>query len=176
MSIGMAGLLTLSCGRPAGRYPVPEQRSLDLGVDPGGIASFITMADPAADDYIVRDISRERGVFRWAFLHPELRFRVKQSDHLHFTAELAIPEVTFKVTGPVNISYLVDGKTLGSVHCDHAGKYEVAKPVPQGWVQPDQYIHVTFAADRKWVSPDDGAQLTFLLFNAGFSTGNQPSK
>ena len=148
---------------------MPEQRSLDLGVDPGGIAAFITMADPVADDYIVRDVSRERGVYRWAFVHPELRFRVQQAGSVRFTAELGVPEVTFKVTGPVRISYAMDGKPLGSLYCDHPGKYEVAKPVPDGWVQPNQYIHVTFETDRKWVSPDDGAQLTFLLFNAGFT-------
>jgi len=167
--IGMAALLLASCGRQPGRYPVPEQRSLDLGVDPGGIAAFITMADPVADDYIVRDVSRERGVYRWAFVHPELRFRVQQAGSVRFTAELGVPEVTFKVTGPVRISYAMDGKPLGSLYCDHPGKYEVAKPVPDGWVQPNQYIHVTFETDRKWVSPDDGAQLTFLLFNAGFT-------
>jgi len=160
--------LAASCGRHPGAYAVPEQRSLDLGPDPAGIVAFVTMADPAADDYIVRDISRERGSFRWALLHPELRFRVPRSSNLQFTAELAVPEVTFKVTGPVNIAYAIDGKMLGSVRCDHPGKYEVAKPVPEAWLQPNQYIHVTFEADRQWVSPDDGARLSFLLFQAGF--------
>ncbi|PWU04368.1 MAG: hypothetical protein C5B51_16965 [Terriglobia bacterium] len=167
--IGGAGLLLVSCGRQPHSYPVPAQRSLDLGVDPGGIASFISMGDPVADDYIVRDISRERGVYRWCMAHPELRFRVTHSADIRFTAELALPEVTFKVTGPVTISYAVDGKPLGVVRCDHAGKYQVSKPVPGGWVEPNQYVHVTFEADRKWISPDDGAQLSFLLFNAGFA-------
>ncbi len=166
--MGLASWL-MSCGSRPGSYPIPEQRSLDLGSDPAGVVAFINMADPVADDYIVRDVSHDAGVYRWAFQHPEMRFRVRQTSHLRFTASLGIPEVTFKVTGPVTISYAIDGRRLGLLRCDHFGKYEVSEPIPDGWVQPDQYIHVTFEADRKWVSPDDGAQLSFLLFSAGFA-------
>ena len=59
------------------------------------------MDDPVVDDYLVRDISPEHGFRRWAFTRPELRFRLQDVRHLIFTAEFAIPEVTFKVTGPV---------------------------------------------------------------------------
>ena len=165
--VWMAALVTISCGRHAGSFPVPEQRSLNLGVDPG-IVSFIQMDDPAANDYIVKDIASEPGVYRWAFLHPELRFRVAPSKDLRFTAELAVPEVTFKVTGPVNVKYALDGKDLGSLHCDHVGKYRISQAVPPGWLASEPYVHVTFETDRRWVSKEDGAQLSFLLFNAGF--------
>ena len=147
---------------------MPQQRSLDLGVDPGGIASFIKMEDPAVNDYIVRDISAEPGRFRWAFRHPELRFRLPQAENMRFTAELIVPEVTFKVTGPVTITYAIDGKSLGAIHCDHAGQYQITKAVPPAWVKPNEYAHVAFEADHRWVSPEDGAQLSFLLLNAGF--------
>ena len=50
---------------------------LDLGPDPGGASAFVNMDDPQADEYLVNDISPERGFRRWAFIHPELRFRVK---------------------------------------------------------------------------------------------------
>ena len=169
LRLSLSLLLVVSCGRHAGTFPVPEQGALDLGADPGGMASFIQMADPAADDYIVRDIGREPGVYRWAFRYPELRFRVLPAEGLDFAMELAVPDITFQVTGPVTVTYKLDGKVLGSVHCDHAGKYQVRKHVPAGWIQPNQYTHVTFEADRRWVSPEDGAQLSFLLFNAGFT-------
>jgi len=167
-SMLIASLLATACGRNAGSYPVPEQRSLDLGVDPGGIASFIKMEDPAVNDYIVRDISGESGHFRWAFRHPELRFRLQKSENMRFTAEFIVPEVTFKVTGPFTVTYAVNGNALGAVYCDHAGEYHIAKTVPPAWVNPKEYAHVTFEADHRWVSPEDGAQLSFLLLNAGF--------
>jgi hypothetical protein len=156
------------CGWQPGVYAVPPQRSLDLGLDPGGLGPFIAMDDPIAPDYIVRDISDERGFRRWAFVHPELRFRVRQTGHLKFAAEFAIPEVTFKVTGPVTVSCAVNGRVLGSIRCPHAGDFRLEADVPAGVVEPNKEAHVTFEAHPRWISPDDGAQLSFFLRSAGF--------
>jgi hypothetical protein len=46
---------------------MPAQQSLDLGPNPGGLRSMVRMDDPDADVFLVRDISPERGVSRWAF-------------------------------------------------------------------------------------------------------------
>jgi len=164
----MAASMTMGCGWKPGVYAVPPQRSLDLGRDPGGLGSFIAMDDPAAPDYIVRDISSERGFRRWAFLHPELRFRVREARHLTFAAEFALPEVTFKVTGPVTVSCALNGRPVGSIRCPHAGDYRLEAAVPDGLVSPDKEAHVTFEANPRWVSPEDGAQLSFFLRSAGF--------
>ena len=126
------------------------------------------MDDLLAEDYIVRDIAAERGLFRWAFLHPELRFRVRDNRNLKFAAEIAIPEATFKDTGPVSITILIGGNPLATLHCPRAEKYRIEEPVPAGWVTPGKSVHVTFEAEPRWVSPLDGAQLSFLLYNAGF--------
>jgi len=166
--ICLVALAAASCGRAPGRFPVPEQRSLDLGVDPGVLAPFIKMQDPAANDYIVRDIGRDPGIYRWAFLHPEMRFRIGDSAEVHFSMDFALPEQTFRTTGPVTVSYAIDRQALGSIRCDHAGKYQVLKPVPAGWLRPNQEVRVSFDADHRWISPEDGAQLSFLLFSAGF--------
>jgi hypothetical protein len=157
-----------ACGREAGWYPIPTQQSLNLGPDPGGVGPLVKMSDPDADDYIVRDIDRMPGVWRWAFAHPELRFRLRSAGDSRFTAQIAIPEVTFRATGPVRITYFIDGRSLGSIHCDHPGKFDVDQALPAGWVEADQYVHVTFETDRHWVSPEDGAQLSFQIFETGF--------
>lgn len=164
----IGALLTVSCGREAGVYAAPPQRSVDLGSDPDGPHAFVNMDDPVVDDYLVNDISPERGFRRWAFTRPELRFRLNDVRHLIFTAEFAIPEVTFKVTGPVTVSYAVNGRTLGAIRCDHAGDFRLEKPVPDGLVEPGKFVRVTFEANPRWISPDDGAQLSFLLRSAGF--------
>jgi len=126
------------------------------------------MDDPDAGAFLVRDISPERGSTRWAFLHPELRFRVQDAQGLTFIMEFAIPDVTFRVTGPVTVSCAVNGKKLAAMRCGHAGDYRLERAVPAGWVEPGQPIRVTFDASPKWVSPNDGAQLSFLLRGAGF--------
>jgi len=162
-------LLLVACGREAGWLPIPSQHSLDLGLDPNGVGPIVKMADPDADDYLVRDVGLMPGIWRWAYLHPELRFRVAHADGVRFTAEINITEVTFKVTGPVVVAYSVDGRRLGSIRCDRPGTYTIDQAVPPAWLVPGNYIHVTFDADRHWVSPEDGAQLSFLLLRAGFT-------
>ena len=42
------------------------------------------------------------------------------------------------------------------------------KPAPPGALSPGSEIHVTFEATPRWVSPEDGAQLSFYLRSAGF--------
>ena len=164
----IGALLTVSCGRQPGVYAAPPQGSLDLGPDPDGPHAFVYMDDLMVDDYLVNDISPERGLRRWAFARPELRFRVKDVRHLIFTAEFAIPEVTYKVTGPVTVSCAVNGRTLGTIRCDHAADFHLQVPVPDGLVEPDKFVRVTFEANPRWIAPDDGAQLSFLLRSAGF--------
>jgi hypothetical protein len=126
------------------------------------------MDDSDADDYIVRDIGGAQGSYRWARLHPELRFRVRELEDLHFIAAVAIPEAIFPSGAVVHVGYAIDGRALGSLSCDHPGKYAIDTPVPASWIRPGEYLHVTFTSDRPWVSPDDGARLSFLLFEAGF--------
>jgi hypothetical protein len=164
----IGAVLSLSCGRAQGVYAAPEQRSLDLGPDPGGLGPFVTMDDPVSDEYIVKDISPGRDFRRWAFIAPELRFMVKDGSRLRFSAEFTIPEVTYKVTGPVTVSCSVNGKKLETMRCDHPGDYHLEKPVPDGWVQAASTVHVTFNASPRWISPEDGAELSFLLRSAGF--------
>ena len=161
-------LLAAACGCRPGWFAPPPQRPSAAGPEPGSFASFVTMEDALADDYIVRDISAERGAFRWAFLHPELRFRVQDNRGLKFAAEIAIPEATFKDTGPVTIRIRIEGNPLATLSCPRAEKYRIEKPVPAGWVEPGKAVHVTFETEPRWVSPLDGAQLSFLLYSAGF--------
>jgi hypothetical protein len=164
----IGAVLSVACGRAPRVYAAPEQRSLDLGPDPGGLGSFVTMDDPLSDEYIVKDISPGRDFRRWAFVAPELRFKVKDGRDLKFTAEFAIPEVTYKVTGPVTVSYAINGKKLETLRCDHPGDYRIEKAVPDGWIDPGAAVHVTFEARPRWIAPQDGAQLSFLLRSAGF--------
>ena len=126
------------------------------------------MDDATASDYFVRDISMERGVFRWAFQHPELRFRPTDNRKLKFTAEIGVPEATFKDTGPISITVLIDARPLTTLRCPRAEKYRIEKQVPAGWLAPGKVVHVAFETTPRWVSPLDGEQLSFLLYNAGF--------
>ena len=169
LPLAIVALLSISCGRQPGVYAAPPQRSTDLGPDPGSDLAFVKMDDPQANEFLVKDISPGSDFRRWAFIHPELRFRVKDARNLTFTAELTVPEVTYKVTGPVTVTYSVNGKTLGTLRVDHPGDFQIEKAVPEGVVEPGKYISVTFDAHPRWISPEDHAELSFLLRSAGFS-------
>jgi hypothetical protein len=41
--------------------------------------------------------------------------------------------------------------------------------VPEGLVDASQPIRVTFEANPRWISPEDGAQLSFLLRSVGLT-------
>lgn len=166
--VALLTLLPAACGPRPGSFAPPPQRPAVTHWEPGNFASFVTMDDELAVEYIVRDFSPDRGAFRWAFLHPELRFRILDDRKLKFAAEIAIPEVTFKDTGPVSIKILIDGNPLATLRCPRADKYRVEKAVPPGWLAPGKVVHVTFETEPRWVSPLDRAELSFLLYNAGF--------
>jgi hypothetical protein len=160
--------LATSCGAPSLWYAPPAQRPSDFGKDPPTMGAYIDMENPEAAGYIVRDISSERGIFRWAYKAPEIRLRVEDARNLKFAFEFAIPEVTFKDTGPVTVSAALGGRVVGSIQCPRAGDYRFEKPVPDGWIQAQTPIHVTFNAQPRWVAPLDGNELSFLLKNVGF--------
>src|SRR5262245_19768315 len=107
--LGGISFLETSCGNQPVAYSLPAQKSLDLGPDPSGIGAFVTMEDPTVDDYIVRDISPAPGSHRWAMRNPELRFRLDGSAYSKFVAEFAIVESTFKTTGPLTVSAIIQG-------------------------------------------------------------------
>jgi hypothetical protein len=126
------------------------------------------MGDPFADEYIVSDISPARDEWRWAFRKPTLKFHVKDARNLSFVIEFFIPEVTFRETGPVTVSCYLGERFLEKLRCEAPGKHRLQAAVPEGWVRPGEAVTVTAEADRRWVSKEDGAQLSFLLGSAGF--------
>jgi hypothetical protein len=69
----------------------------------------------------------------------------------------------------VTVSCAINGRTLGSLRCAHAGDFRLEAPVPEGLVEADKPTRVTFEAHPRWISPEDGAQLSFLLRSAGFT-------
>jgi len=157
----------VACGRDPGAYAPPRQRTPSGGADPGELANFVRMNDATAEDYIVKDVSPEHSEWRWTFVRHELRLKVKDARKLQLQMELAIPPVTFRVTGPVAVTCYIDGKSLGPILYTEPGRHRYQKPVPEGWVQPDVPVTVAAEVDRRWVSKEDGAQLSFLLNSVG---------
>jgi hypothetical protein len=166
----MVLLLALAgCGRDPGYVPLPAQRTPSGAPDPGVLGNSVKMDDAAASGYIVRDVSDELSPWRWTFVHPELKLVPDGAHNLKFWMEIAIPPVTFNVTGPVTLTCFLDGRPLGAMRCASAGRHRYERPVPEGWVQAGKAVKVTAEVDKRWVSKDDGAQLGFLLNAVGIT-------
>ena len=158
-----------ACSRTPDIYQPPIQRKPLTGPE-SRLGSFIGMNDLSADAYIVRDISRttEAGLWRWAFRHPELRFYLRGIEKLRFVMDMGVPETTFKETGPIVLTILINEHRLDNVRIDQAGDRHIEKPVPPAFLHAGSENFVSFETDKQWVSKEDGAVLSFVLTRAGF--------
>jgi hypothetical protein len=129
------------------------------------------MSDPAASAYIVKDVSdSSEGLgWRWTHRRPELRFFLPTAEHLDFLMDFSLPEVTFRETGPVTLSFFINGKLFDRVLYEKAGEQHYRKPVPASFLNSGTVNVVAIEPDKVWVSKADGAQLGFVLVRAGFS-------
>lgn len=167
----LAALLWMSgCTNAPDSYPPPIQWTPPTGQDQTGPGSFADMGDAGAGLYIVRGVSpkAEDAGWRWTYEHPELEFGLSTTENLKFVMDYAIPDVTFKQTGPATISLLVNGHLLERIHIDQPGQKHFEKPVPAEWLRTDTLTLVAVEIDKLYVSPRDGVKLGFILSRAGF--------
>jgi hypothetical protein len=77
-------------------------------------------------------------------------------------------DATMAQTGPITVSFRINGQLLGEVHCPKPATMHFEKPVPASWLSTKKYTRVTILADKLFVSKIDGAELGFTLMKAGF--------
>jgi hypothetical protein len=166
-------LLTLAlwaCVPAPDSYPPPFQRTPPSGPEPRPGGAFVNMNDPNAEAHFVRDISPgTEGIgWRWTYARPELRFWLDSSKRQKFVMDFGLPPTTFEHTGPVTLSFFINGKLLAAVRYTRAGDFHFEKAVPTAWLSTQAETLVAVVADKPWVSPKDGVKLSFTLFRAGF--------
>ncbi|MBS1827230.1 MAG: hypothetical protein JST93_18075 [Acidobacteria bacterium] len=147
------------------------QRVFDPNAEPKVVGAIISMDSPHVDNYIVRGvITREPGSsWRWANPKAELRFALSGTQGVKFTADFVIADETFKITGPVVMTFTVDGKPIGSARYDKPGEKHFETAVPAALLKEDEPMMVAAEVDKFYQSPQDGAQLGFLLIRMGFT-------
>ncbi|MGI8992311.1 MAG: hypothetical protein ACR2I2_22370 [Bryobacteraceae bacterium] len=163
-----AVLLLAACNRDPWYAPPPQRHPVMTDDHPRG--RTIGMGDPSADMYIVRDIGQtvEGGLWRWTYERPELRFWLDTTANLKLSVEFSCSELTLPKTGPVTISFFVNGHLLGATTCARPGSYRFEKPVPPAWLDAAKPDAVSARADKLWTAPSDGKKLGFILIRAGF--------
>jgi hypothetical protein len=128
------------------------------------------MDDPHADLYLVQDLQDHGpGTWRWAYSHPVLRFFVPDVPRLKFTMDFAIPERTFRETGPVTLTLRLNGAVFDRHVCEQAGELHYSQPVPGELLHKGAVNLVAIDPNPVWVSKADGGRLGFILSRAGFT-------
>jgi hypothetical protein len=162
-------LLCTGCSRAPEGYSPPLQRQ--FGAAPAKPSMIMAeMADPAALAFIVNDIQDgiEGSGWRWTHQRPELRYELDRTDGWKLACEFSFPKPNFRDTGPVTVSFFVNGRALGQVRYTEPGDKRFEKPVPAAWLRTGEYTTVRAEVDPPWIAPTDKVRLGMVLFRAGF--------
>jgi len=164
-----AALAIGACQRGPSPYPLPEQEPQFIGFKPHA-ERVLNMADADAPSYFLRDIQPDlHESWRWAMRRPAVKIKVHAATNVKYTLDFALPEITFRDTGPVTIAFMVNDHLLARVRYEHAGSYHFEKEVPEAWLTPGTEATVGAEIDKMWTSTLDGAQFGFIIMRMGLA-------
>ena len=159
--VALFHLLWAGCNSLPVFYAPPAQRASQAS------RHLVKMGDPDANSYIVQGFRSESegGAWRWALDHPVLRFTLPDAGPLQFTMLFTLPQATFHDTGPVTLSVAINGKPFDRIPCDHAGDYQVTRPVADSFLHKPG-VNLVAIDPSKTATPE---KLGFVLTSAGFA-------
>lgn len=168
-SIFLAFVFLCACQNMPRPYAPPAQRPLFDHFRPYRIGRIIDMAHSDANLHVVQDVLGDSGPWRWTGKHPEVRVKVHTNQHLDYMMDFTIVGDTFKVTGPVTLSFFVNGHLLDTKTYAAEGGQHFLKPVPADWIQTGQDNVLGAEIDKLWIAPADHKGLGFILQRIGLT-------
>jgi hypothetical protein len=161
-------LCLTACDRFPESYPPPEQRPA-ASLQPGPDSMMISMEGAEADAAIVKDIYQPFGnaPWRWSKREPTVKVLVLSNQDMKFSADFAIWDEGFKSTGPLEISFLVNGKLLDKIRYDTPGDKHFERAVPADWIQVNSESTVALSVDKLYTAPRDKTQFGVILARMG---------
>lgn len=146
---------------PAQRAPLPEFRAYRP-------AYMVNMMDADAEEYILSDIiGPPRGKGRWTRKRPTLRMPFGDRLSLDFFMDFELLDFAMKDTGPVTVSFSVNGHKLTSVLYNQPGVQHFEMPIPEEWLERGQEAVLEAEIDKLSSAPPDGARIGMMLVGAG---------
>jgi hypothetical protein len=130
---------------------------------------MLEMSDPGIDRDIVADIAKgqQSSPWRWTAKRPTVRIMLKSTSNLKYHIQFALPDVTFKDTGPVTLTFFVNDQELDKVRYDTGGDKTFEKPVHPSLLKAMSENTLAADIDKVWESKNDGQKLGFILVNIG---------
>jgi hypothetical protein len=161
-------ILLASCDRLPDSYAPPFQRHPVEGYNFGPQAMMVEMSDADANLHIVKDIySPGDPSWRWTAQEPTIKTLVLSTQNLKFHADFSIWNDSFKVTGPLEIAFQVDGRVLDKIRYDTPGEKHFDEPVPADWLTPNIEASLAMSVDKIYVAPNDGKKFGVILLRMG---------
>ena len=145
--------------------PPPQRKTPEARPFP---TKLLEMSATDAELHIVRDIAKGPAEsWRWSGQNPTVRLHLVYADGLKYHLDFAIADDTFKVTGPVTLTFQVNGKPLASQRFDTPGHRVWEAPVPPGLLTSGDDNTLGVMVDKVWASPGDGSRLGIIILNIG---------
>jgi len=162
----LAILPVCACEHWPESYAVPVQRpAFD---DPDRWERVVRMTDVDAQEHFMSDIFDPlAGTWRWTGRRPMLRLHAPEQTRRSYFIDFAIPQQTLKSTGPVTLTFLVNGHILDRRTYKTAGENTFEKVVPSEWLTGGD---TTLGAeiDKTYTQKSGGRSYGFLLISLGF--------
>jgi hypothetical protein len=134
--------------------------------DLGPEAMLVSMGSPDADRYIVKDVYPGTGIsWRWTKQEPTVRVPVRSPKTL--SADFALWPDSFKITGPLTVSFRVNGKLLDKIRYATPGEKRFAKAVPPDWLAGSDEATVSLSVDKLYTEPHGGSKFGVILISLG---------
>jgi hypothetical protein len=165
----LSAALLVNCGRAPDPHAPPSQKDSLITETGGPLGSSVSMEDPNSSSYVVRGFAdRSEGTWRWAYDHPALRFWGPDLPKVNYMMDFAIPEKTFRLTGPVTLTIKVNGSQLDRLRVTQAGQQHYIHEIPPAMLKKNAANEVAIEPDKVYTAPGDNAKLSFVLVRAGF--------
>lgn len=147
---------------PAQRKPLEPERLPRM-------IPMVVMSDPSCEQFFVQDIltGEQSAPWRWTRKRPTVKVALKSVSNMRFYAEFALPEVTFKETGPVSITFFVNGHAIDTVRYESPGQQTFEKPLGAGLLKEMSDNTLAADIDKVYISKDDKQPLGFILSRIG---------
>ncbi len=130
---------------------------------------IINMPESGADIYIVADVLRGApdAAWRWTNQHPRLQLKLDPAEGWILKAKFITPKVVLDRTGPLTVTFVVNGATVGTetYAADKANEFQVL--VPPDVLKRQSPVVFGMDIDKAYLA-EDGVKLCLLLEEIGF--------
>ena len=128
------------------------------------------MTEARTDQFIVAGIplGLGAGARRWTTESSAVRCKLPTGGPWNIAMDFIVTGITLQKTGPITITFTVDGKEVQSLRCDHPGERQFRAPLPANLAAAGKELVLQASIDKPYIAPEDGSKLGVLVSAMGF--------